>query len=283
MAGGGKDTLDGGAGNDAIFGGDKNDVLIAGGGNNYLDGGAGKDIAEFTGFKYQHTIGASGDTTTVTDQVTGEVDTMKGIEFYRFDGRFTPLPSDITSSFVTGSDFTLAPKDNGSADASLTQAFEGGLNFFGTKYTDVWVNNNGNLTFGGGLSSFTPGTIGGDSGLPIIAAFWADADTRNGGGTVSYGYNSAHDSFVATWSSVDYFSSMATDHVAKSNSYQIEIIDQGAGDAEIIIRYGDLNWITGDASGGTAGLGGTVARAGINSGNSPSNTNCLAPATRQAC
>lgn len=96
-----------------------------------------------------------------------------------------------------------------------------------------------------------------------------DVDTRGGGsGTVSFGYNAAHDSFVATWSNVDYYNATSSDHVTKTNSYQIEIFDQGAGDAEIIIRYGNLNWTTGNASGGSGGLGGTTARAGLNSGNS---------------
>src|ERR1700761_9466582 len=30
------------------------------------------------------------------------------------------------------------------------------LNFFGTNYTQFWVNNNGNVSFGNGISDFTP-------------------------------------------------------------------------------------------------------------------------------
>ena len=263
----GNDKLDGGGGTDYLFGGDDNDILIGGGGNNLLDGGAGKDLAELTGFKFMQTVTVSGGTRTLVDQGTGDKNVLRGIETTRFTASGAPLPVEITSTFVASAGTALAPNDDSFSSASLAAAFEKGLNFFGTKYTEVFVNNNGSLTFGNGLSSFTPGSIGGDSGLPIIAAFWADVDTRNGGGTVSYGYNSAHDSFVATWSNVDYYNTNSVGHVSRSNSYQIEIFDQGGGDAEIIIRYGDLNWTTGDASGGSGGLGGTVARAGVNSGN----------------
>lgn len=264
---GGADTLDAGNGNDVLFGGADKDILIAGAGDNIIDGGAAKDIAELSGFKFMRTITNSDGWKLMVDGQTGQRDLVRNVETLRYTASDMPLPSEITSSFSTHSQTVLTPNDDGYQEASLTEAFEKGFNFFGTKYTSVYVNNNGNLTFGGGLSSYTPGTIGGDSGLPIIAAFWADVDTRDGGGTVSYGYNSAHDSFVATWSNVDYYNATLEAHVSLSNSYQIEIFDQGAGDAEIIIRYGGLGWTTGDASGGTGGHGGSVARAGVNSGN----------------
>jgi hypothetical protein len=263
-----KDTLDGGAGDDFLFGGKENDILIGGSGNNTLDGGAGRDLAELSGFKFANTLTVSDNKRTYVNQATGEKNILVDVETVRFTATNDSLPSEITSAFVGTSGHTvMARNDDSFESASLLAAFDKGFNFFGTKYTSVFVNNNGNLTFGSGLSGYTPGTIGGTSGLPIIAAFWADVDTRGSTGTVSYGYNAAHDSFVATWSNVDYFNATRSDHVVKSNSYQIEIFDQGAGDAEIIIRYGNLSWTTGDASGGSGGLGGSVARVGINSGN----------------
>jgi len=266
---GGNDTLDAGDGDDFLFGGDGNDILVGGTGDNFLDGGAGKDLAELAGFKFTNAITGSGGTRIFGNLETGAINTLKNVENVRFTASNLPLPAEITSTFVAGGSEALAPNDDGFIEAAtaFSQAFERGFNFFGTKYTSVFVNNNGNLTFGGGLSGYTPGSIGGNSGLPIIAAFWADVDTRNGGGSVTYGYNAGHDSFVATWNNVDYYDATSDSHMSLRNSYQIEIFDQGAGDAEIIIRYGDLNWTTGDASGGSNGLGGTVARAGVNSGN----------------
>ncbi len=56
--------------------------------------------------------------------------------------------------------------------------FLNGLKFYGSNYNGLYVNNNGNVTFGSALSTFTPGTIGAGSSLKIIAPFWADVDTR---------------------------------------------------------------------------------------------------------
>ena len=50
--------------------------------------------------------------------------------------------------------------------------------FFGSNYSDVYVNNNGNVTFNSPLGLFTPSPIGTGLGFPIIAPFWADVDTR---------------------------------------------------------------------------------------------------------
>lgn len=261
------DKLDGGKGNDFLFGGEGRDILTGGAGNNTLVGGGDKDVAELSGFKYANTVSGGGDKRTYTNQATGEKNVLLGVETVRFTATDQSLPNDITSAFVgTSSSTTIGRNDDGYEEASLLTAFAKGFNFFGVTYTSVFVNNNGNLTFGTGLSGYTPGTIGGTSGLPIIAAFWADVDTRGSTGTVSYGYNADHDSFVATWLNVDYYNVTQSGHAVKSNSYQIEIFDQGAGDAEIIIRYGGISWTTGDASGGSGGLGGSIARAGINSG-----------------
>ena len=51
------------------------------------------------------------------------------------------------------------------------------LNFFGVDYTQFWANNNGNISFGGGIDAFTPeGPVGADQ--PVISPFFADVDTR---------------------------------------------------------------------------------------------------------
>ena len=50
------------------------------------------------------------------------------------------------------------------------------------------------------------------------------------------------------------------------DSFNEEIVAK-YGDFGIEYRYEDINWTTGDASGGTNGLGGTVARAGYTAGN----------------
>lgn len=166
----------------------------------------------------------------------------------------------------------------------LTSIFPGGLNFFGQTWTGVYVNNNGNITFGNSLSSFTPTAIGDNYIYPIIAPFWADVDTSTynyvsgalsdgyvtptAGGTSMgsnltwYDIDPATGTFTVTWDDVGYYSA----NTDKLNAFQLQLISTGGGNFDIVYRYEDINWTTGDASSGTGGLGGTVARAGFSAG-----------------
>lgn len=146
---------------------------------------------------------------------------------------------------------------------SLASVFQSGLNFNGSLFNGLYVNTNGNVTFEGGLSQFTPNIIGNGS-QTIIAPFWGDVDTRGlPQGNVYWDFDPVRDSFIVTWDHVGYFSNQ----VDKLNTFQLELHDQGLGNFEIIYRYTDINWTTGSASGGVNGLGGTVARFGFSSGN----------------
>ncbi len=146
----------------------------------------------------------------------------------------------------------------------LSPVFQSALNFNGQSFTGIYVNNNGNVTFENGLSAYTPSTIGADSSLTIIAPFWADVDTRGAfGGHVYWDFDTVRDSFIVTWDHVGYFNS----HSDKLSTFQLELHDTGGGNFGITFRYGDINWTTGDASGGSGGFGGTITRAGFSSGN----------------
>jgi hypothetical protein len=171
---------------------------------------------------------------------------------------------------------TLAANDDGStAFLDLSSVFSGGLDFFGTNYTGLYLNNNGNVTFNSAQSTFTPFVMTGATANPIIAPFFADVDTRGGATTATPGGNSTGSNlthwdldtvggvFTATWDDVGYYASS----IDLLNSFQLALIDQGNGDFDIEFRYETLNWTTGNASGGTGGLGGTIARAGWSAGN----------------
>ena len=156
--------------------------------------------------------------------------------------------------------------DQSSPFIDLSSIFENGLNFDGNHFTGIYVNTNGNVTFEGPVSQFTPDVIG-DGSQTIIAPFWGDVDTRlpdeGGNGNIYWDFNTERDSFVVTWDDVGYYNR----HVDKRNTFQLELADVGDGNFEIIFRYVDFNWTTGDASGGSNGFGGQVARAGFSSGN----------------
>jgi hypothetical protein len=144
------------------------------------------------------------------------------------------------------------------------------VNFFGTTYTNLYVNNNGNVTFGDLLSAYTPTNLVNlvtdptATATNIIAPFWADVDTRAAGsGLVTYGTNTVngHAAFAASWVDVGYYEQRDD----KLNAFQLVLIDRpdrASGDYDVEFNYAQIQWETGNASGGSDGLGGSSARAG---------------------
>ncbi|PCH84502.1 MAG: hypothetical protein COB89_04495 [Piscirickettsiaceae bacterium] len=167
---------------------------------------------------------------------------------------------------------TLAANDDGSTGA-VNIGFT--TNFFGLSFTQLFVNNNGNVTFDSRLSAFTPFDLT-STGRQIIAPFFGDVDTRNAGSPVTYGVGTfnAMTAFGVNWVDVDYYSSSAS-HTNR-NSFQLILVDRSdvaAGDFDIIFNYDQIEWETGTASSGNSdGLGGNSARAGFSNGTGASGT-----------
>lgn len=161
---------------------------------------------------------------------------------------------------------TLAPNDDGSTGA-VNIGFD--VNFFGLTFSQLFVNNNGNITFDSPLSTFTPFDLT-STGRQIIAPFFADVDTRFAGNPVTYGTGSFAGmlAFGVNWLDVDYYFSSATN--TNRNSFQLVLVDRSdvsVGDFDIIFNYSQIQWETGTASGGSGdGLGGNSARAGFSNG-----------------
>ncbi len=159
----------------------------------------------------------------------------------------------------------------GNDDSSTNQvALPFGVNFYGTSFEHLWVNNNGNVTFDRSLSTYTPFGLAGTS-AQIIAPFFADVDTRAAGSqTVRYGWGNTtyegHRAFCVNWVDVGYYSG----HTDKLNSFQLLLVNRedsaSAGDFDIVFNYDKVQWESGDASGGSAGLGGNSAVAGFSNG-----------------
>lgn len=162
---------------------------------------------------------------------------------------------------------TTFPANDDGATGAVSLGFS--ANYFGTTYTNTFVSNNGYLTFDTGQGIFTPDGLGaGYAGQPIIAAFFADVDTRGAGsGLTSYGTGTyaGQQAFGATWPAVGYFPSQSN----LLNTFQIILtnrVDTGAGNFDIYLNYDQIRWETGSASGGTDGFGGVSAAAGFNAG-----------------
>ncbi|XP_075462782.1 uncharacterized protein LOC142498158 [Ascaphus truei] len=176
---------------------------------------------------------------------------------------------------------TVNPKvdDGGSALITLSDK----LYLFGNVSTHLYVNNNGLLSFNTSIGTFTPSALPVTDGNPFLAPFWADVDNRVAG-DIYYRQStdpdilaratsdirthfcvlhfSAQWVFVATWHKVAYYGSQSS---SKVNTFQAVLSTDG-NLTFILFNYEDIQWTTGTASGGTDGLGGTPALAGLNSG-----------------
>ncbi len=181
-------------------------------------------------------------------------------------GLLFPFDSNNTSGWTQ----SMGRNDDGSS-ANIALGFD--FCFYEQTQTSVFINNNGNLSFGGPVSSFTP--TGFPIGTPMIAPFWADVDTRNAAAGpnntnlvwhkfVDTNGDLADDTLVVTWDGVGVFPS----NNAEFNTFQVAISGirnafggpNGLGGLNAAFSFGDMNWSVGTASGGAA------ATVGINEG-----------------
>ncbi|HVW19182.1 MAG TPA: nidogen-like domain-containing protein, partial [Solirubrobacteraceae bacterium] len=155
------------------------------------------------------------------------------------------------------------------------------LDFLGDTYSSVYVNNNGNLTFRAPEPTYEPHDLA-VGGVPMIAPFLADVDTRPAGsGVVTYGSTTVdgRPAFCVNWLRVGYFAR----HVDRRDSFQALLVASGSnGDFDIVFNYDEVAWEAGDASGGVDGLGGLAATAGWTSGDGVAGHHELLPGSATA-
>ncbi|HPU15188.1 MAG TPA: cadherin domain-containing protein, partial [Polymorphobacter sp.] len=170
---------------------------------------------------------------------------------------------------------SLARADDASQSIDITSVFSGGLNWFGTVYNSMYVNNNGLVSFNTPVSIYNPQVFP-YSNLAAIAPFWADVDTRYGaqtatpGGTstgsnlVWYNVDSSNGVITITWDDVQGYGG-----VAGLDAFQLRIIARpegstsagsslayGANTFDVEFRYEAINWTRGSATPpGGAGVG----------------------------
>jgi len=186
------------------------------------------------------------------------------------DSSFHTVPFAYDSD-NTGLDSVPAPplyiNDDGSTKA-IKLPFH--FCFWGTSIDSVYINNNGNISFGQAYSSFVP--VGFPShNYMMIAPFWSDVDTRDTFAGTKSGvvyYKLTPHYLVVQWDSVGYFA----EHNDKLNTFQV-IMSDGAGaiipsGANVEFCYKTMQWTTGDASGGNFGFGGSPSTVGANKGDS---------------
>lgn len=240
-------TLVGVAGAQTLTGDVGADTIVGGAGADTLSGGAGNDVISGDA---QNVAGVPGPaqmpiTATAASYYTANHNLVTGLGGARGFGE---------QVFARNDDSSLGP-------INITSVFgAAGLDFFGTNYTSLFLNNNGNITFNSAFGGYTPSSISAGIGNPLIAAFWTDIDTRNAAGQTSPGgtsqgsnqvyfdLDSVNGVMTFTWDDVGQYSNGTV-----PNAFQIQLINRGDGDFDIIYRYESVNW-------------GTDARAGYNSG-----------------
>ena len=153
----------------------------------------------------------------------------------------------------------MQPNDDGSTGL-IPIPFD--FNLYGQTFNSIYINNNGNITFNGPLSTFSA-TAFPSTGNAIVAPFWADVDTRNGNGQVVYKITPT--AVYINWEDVGYYSMQGD----KLNTFQLiitngsdPVIDQG----NVAFCYQDMQWTTGSASQGINGFYGIPATCGANKG-----------------
>jgi hypothetical protein len=160
---------------------------------------------------------------------------------------FTPASAAIVRTDVGFTSNTLAGND----DSSVGPVGIGfNVKFFGTTYSSLFVNNNGNVTFTDSLSTFSPfGLL--SASIPIIAPFFADVDTRSSS-PVTYGNSiiNGRNAFGVNWLDVGGYGL-----TSERNSFQLVLMDRSdvqAGAFDMEFNYGSIEWDTGTFSSGNS-------------------------------
>ena len=175
-----------------------------------------------------------------------------------------PLGSSFTTvTFPDAADpGDVCQRNDDGSSVELTLPFT--FNLYGTNYTSCYINNNGNISFEGPVSSFSS-TGFPTTEAPMVAGLWADVDSRGPNSGVVHYLADSH-KLVVIWERVGYFGT----HDDKLNTFEIILSDGtdpvvGTG-SNVCLCYDDMQWTTGDASDGLDGFGGTPATVGANKG-----------------
>jgi hypothetical protein len=115
------------------------------------------------------------------------------------------------------------------------------LNFFGNNYTQFFANNNGNMSFGAGISAFIP--TGPTGALqPVISPWFGDVDTRGALSGVLHLRQDIANETILTWDHVGFYNA----HDDALNNFQLVVRGPDyvipVGEGSIGFFYGNMPW-----------------------------------------
>jgi hypothetical protein len=161
-----------------------------------------------------------------------------------------------------GNAANLGQLDGRNDDGFMALGLGFNVTFFGTTYNSLFINNNGNVSFGAGISAFIPTGPTGAS-APIASPFFGDVDTRDAASGVVH-YNLTSDQLIVTWDNVGWFAA----HGTPTNSFQLVLRGDSytvpVGEGRIGFFYETMGWAATDTN--------TVAAAGFGDGLGNGNT-----------
>lgn len=175
---------------------------------------------------------------------------------YTAGGYYTDTlgPNIVTTGGGSNANVGNASGRNDDGFMALNLGFN--VTFFNTTYNSLYINNNGNVSFGAGISEFVPtGPTG--AAAPIISPFFGDVDTRNSNSGVVH-YNLTANQLVVTWDNVGWYNSQAN----PTNSFQLVLRGNDyvvpTGEGVIGFFYETMGWAATQTN--------TVAAAGFGDG-----------------
>jgi hypothetical protein len=146
------------------------------------------------------------------------------------------------------------------------------MEVWGERQDRIWINSNGNVSFGQEHLVFTPDAFCLE-GPNLIAPFFADADLR-GGGRISYYRDPAGHYLIVNWENLRFYGCEGAE-CELTNRFQLILTDGSLREvggqplvatANVIFNFDHMSWTTGNSSGGQQGFGGSPATVGINAG-----------------
>jgi len=130
---------------------------------------------------------------------------------------------------------TAGENDDGAVEIDVTSVFgPGGINFYGTSYTDIFLNSNGTISFVNPFTDYESSDLSAES-TPMLAPFFADVDIT-AGGEIYWDVNPISGAITITWLDVAPYEGTGT------NSFQVVLTDSGGGDFSVEYIYEDINW-----------------------------------------
>lgn len=161
-------------------------------------------------------------------------------------GVYTPggyYTNDLGPNIVTtggGNAANVGQPDGRNDDGFMALDLGFDVSFFGNTYSSLYINNNGNVSFGEGIASYIPsGPTGANA--PVISPFFGDVDTRPPESGVVH-YNLDGEQLVVTWDDVGFFN----ENAPPTNSFQLVLrggdFTVPAGEGSIGFFFETMGW-----------------------------------------